>query len=59
MFFGFILLAIAIGLGAVAITKVQGIKVESYANSDQLVIPFLITTNKEGNQIEYTYAKEP
>lgn len=59
MFFGFILLGIAIGLGAVAITKVQGIKVESFANTDELVIPYLITSSNNSALTEYTYAKAP
>ncbi|MBP6911234.1 hypothetical protein KBC03_06685 [Patescibacteria group bacterium] len=58
MFVGVILLAIAIGLGAVAITKVQGIKVDLYANTDELVVPYLITSsNNSSTATEYTYAK--
>lgn len=59
MFVGFILLGIAVGLGAVAITKVQGIKVDSFANTDELVIPYLITTSTNGGKDEYVYAKAP
>lgn len=59
MFLGFILLGIAIGLGAVAITQVQGIKVDSYANTDELVIPYLITSSQNSVTTEYTYAKAP
>lgn len=59
MFVGFILLGIAIGLGSVAISKVQGIKVENYANTDELVIPYLITSSNNSATTEYTYAKAP
>lgn len=59
MFIGFILLGIAVGLGAVAISKVQGIKVDSYANTDELVIPYLITSSNNSPKTEYTYAKAP
>lgn len=58
MFLGFILLGISIGLGAVAISKVQGIKVDSYANTDELVIPYLITSTSTAPN-SYTYAKAP
>ncbi len=57
MFLGFILLGIAIGLGAVAITKVGAIKVDSYANTDELVIPYLLTSTNNTTNNEYTYAK--
>lgn|GEM_PF-923920 len=59
MFFGFILLGISIGLGAVAISKVQGIKVDSFANTDELVIPYLITSSNNSTKTAYTYAKAP
>lgn len=58
MFFGFVLLGISVGLGAVAITKVQEIEVESFANTDELVIPYLLTSARSpGSTLQYTYAK--
>ena len=59
IFLGLLLLAISIGLGAVAIIKVQNIKVDTYANTDDLVIPYLLTSSPGTPQVQYTYAKAP
>ncbi len=59
MFFGFILLGISIGLGAAAITRIQALKVESFSNTDELVIPYLITSSNNTANTSYTYAKAP
>lgn len=59
IFLGLLLLAVSIGLGAVAIIKVQSIKVDAFANTDDLVIPYLLTSSPGTPQIQYAYAKAP
>lgn len=42
-----------------SITRIQGLKVDNFGNSNELVIPYLMTTSDNDATMQYTYAKAP